>query len=131
MQRTQEARLKALRELEREIPEEDIPPRELIRFEIAHCGTPISTFPELRGEYAVLDVDDRYSPKAKLCSLATGRTGVMKLKKALFKAQPFARGEIIRLLSWERKPAYRFVDGKARPCSDTFDLWITGYEIVV
>ena len=113
------------------MPEEDIPPRELIRFEIEHCGTPVSTFPELRDEYAVLEVDDRYSPRVKLCSLATGRTGVMKLKKALFKTKPLEAGEILRLLSWERKPAYTYVDGKARPRHDTCDLWITGYEVVV
>ena len=114
-----------------EMPDEEIPPRELIRFEIEHCGTPMSTFPELRDEYAVLEVDDRYSPRVKLCSLATGRTGVMKLKKALFKTKPLEAGEILRLLSWERKPAYTYVDGKARPRHDTCDLWITGYEVVV
>ena len=88
------------------MPEEDIPPHDLIRFEIEHCGTPVSTFPELRDEYAVLEVDDRYSPKVKLCSLATGRTGVMKLKKALYRYQPLEPGEILKLLSWERRPAY-------------------------
>ena len=94
------------------MPEEDIPPHDLIRFEIEHCGTPLSTFPELRDEYAVLEVDDRYSPKVKLCSLATGRTGVMKLKKALYRYQPLEAGEILKLLSWERRPAYQYVDGQ-------------------
>ena len=111
--------------------EEDIPPHDLIRFEIEHCGTPVSTFPELRDEYAVLEVDDRYSPKVKLCSLATGRTGVMKLKKALYRYQPLEPGEILKLLSWERRPAYQYVDGKARVRHDTCDLWITDYELVV
>lgn len=54
----------------------------------------------------------------------------MKLKKALFNQQPFAPGSILRLLSWERKPSYRFVDGKARPNGTATDLWITGYEIL-
>ena len=89
------------------------------------------TFPELKDEYAVLEVDDRYSPKVKLCSLATGRTGVMKLKKALYRYQPLEAGEILRLLSWERRPAYQYVDGKARVRHDTSDLWITDYELVV
>ena len=40
--------------------EEDILPHDLIRFEIEHCGTPVSTFPELRDEYAVLEVDDEW-----------------------------------------------------------------------
>lgn len=113
------------------MPDETIPPHEQARFEIEHCGTPVTLLPELRNEYAVLELDDRYSPKVKLCSLATGRTGVMKLKKALFKVKPLEAGEILRLLTWERKPAYAYADGKARPRQDACDLWITGYEIVV
>ena len=131
MQKTQEARLKLLRNLEGEMPEEDIPSHDLIRFEIEHCGTPVSIFPELKDEYAVLEVDDRYSPKVRLCSLATGRTGAMKLKKALYRYQPLEAGAILKLLSWERRPAYQYIEGKARVRQDTFDLWITDYELVV
>lgn len=130
MSATQQARLKALRQLEGELPDEAVSPHEQLRFEIAHCGTPISTFAELRDEYAVLDVDDRYSPKVRLCSVATGRTGVMKLKKALFKQQPLEPGSILKLLSWERRPSYRFVDGKPRPNRGITELWITKYQLI-
>ncbi len=84
----------------------------------------------MKSEYAVLEVDERYSPKVKLCSLSTGHTGVMKLKKALFQAKPIAEGAILRLIAWDRRPAYQFIDGKARPRSDMFDLWITDYELI-
>lgn len=105
-----------------------IPPHERIRFEIEHCGTPISTFNQLKDEYAVLEVDDRYSPKVRLYNVASGRTGAMKLKKAAFKLQPLKVGSILRLLAWERKPSYRFVNGKAKPDHDRLELWITRYE---
>lgn len=88
-------------------------------------------FPALKFEYAVIDVDDRYSPKLKLCSLSTGHTGVMKLKKALFQQKPIEEGAILRLIAWNRKPAYQFLDGKAKLRSDMFDLWITDYELIV
>lgn len=130
MPATQQARLAALRGIEAAMPDESIPPHELIRFEIEHCGTPVSTFPQLKDEYAVLEVDDRYSPKLRLYSIASGRTGVMKLKKASFKAQPLEPGSILRLLAWERKPSYRFIDGKARPDHEHIELWITAYEQV-
>lgn len=110
------------------MPDESIPPHDLLRFEIEHCGTPVSIFPPLKDEYAVLEVDDRYSPKVRLYNVATGRTGVMKLKKTAFKAQPLEIGSILRLLAWERKPSYRFVNGKAKPDREHTELWITGYE---
>lgn len=130
MAATQTARLNILRRLEAELPEEEIPPHDRLRFEVEHCGAPISSFENLRNEYAVLEIDDRYSPKLRLYGIASGKTGVMKLKKALFNQQPLAPGSILRLLSWERKPSYRFVDGKAKPNGTATDLWITGYEIL-
>ena len=126
----QRRRLNTLRRIEAEIPDFPLHPHVLLRFEMEHCGTPISTFPELHDEYAVLEVDDRYSPKVRLYNIASGRTGVMKLKKALFSKQPLAPGSILKLTSWERRPSYRFVDGKAQPQSDTYDLWITSYHLL-
>ena len=125
---TQEKRLSILRKLESEIPESELPIHEQIRFEIAMCGAPFTTAPNLRSEYAVLEVDDRYSPKIRLYNIATGRTGMMKLKKAAFNAQPLVSGSILRLLAWERKPSYRYVDGKAKPDCQHMELWITHYE---
>lgn len=110
--------------------DKEIPSHEQLRFEIDHCGTPISTFADLRDEYAVLDVDERYSPKLRLCSVATGRTGMMKIKKALLKKQPLQTGSVLKLISWERKPSYRFVDGKAKPNRDAPELWITAYQVL-
>lgn len=125
---TQEKRLCILRKLESEMPESELPIHEQIRFEIAMCGAPFTTAPNLRSEYAVLEVDDRYSPKIRLYNIATGRTGVMKLKKAAFNAQPLEPGSILRLLAWERKPSYRYVDGKAKPDREHMELWTTHYE---
>ncbi len=105
-----------------------ISPHEQIRFEIEHCGTPMSTFADLKDEYAVLEVDDKYSPKVRLYSIANGRTGIMKLKKAAFNAQPLEVGSILKLLSWERKPQYQYEGGKAKPQAGTSELWITGYQ---
>ena len=125
---TQEKRLSILRKLESEMSESELPIHEQIRFEIAMCGAPFTTAPNLRSEYAVLEVDDRYSPKIRLYNIATGRTGMMKLKKAAFNAQPLESGSILRLLAWERKPSYRYVDGKAKPDRQHMELWITRYE---
>ena len=71
--------------MERELADENISAYERLRFEIEHCGTPISTFADLKNEYAVLDIDNRFSPKVRLYSIATARIGIMKIRKELFK----------------------------------------------
>lgn len=78
---TQERRLAALRLLEQEIPEEELPLTSLLRFEVEHMGTPLTVRETERAVYVVLEVDDRYSPKLRLYSVATGNVGVMKMKK--------------------------------------------------
>ena len=65
------------------------------------CGSPFSTDENSKNQYAVLDVDDRYSPKLRLYSLSTGRTGIMKVRKPLFQKQPLQIGSILFLNSWE------------------------------
>lgn len=125
---TQEKRLAILRKLESEMAEEAIPIYEQLRFEITMCGAPVSTDASRRDEYAVLEVDERYSPKLRLYSIATGRTGIMKLKKAAYNAQPLSAGDVLRLIAWERKPSYRYLGGKARPDYEHRDVWMTRYE---
>jgi len=79
---TQEKRLCALRLLEQEIPEEELSLADLRRFEAEHMGTPLTVCESERAVYVVLEVDDRYSPKLRLYSVATGNIGVMKMKKS-------------------------------------------------
>lgn len=127
---TQQKRLAALRQFAAELPEEEIPVTEQIRFEIEHYGTVLSVFPACRGQFAVLDVDDRYSPKLRLYNLATGSAGMIKVKKATFLAQPVTPGDVIRLLGWERRQAYQYEDGKPKPKQGVTELWILGYAPV-
>ena len=127
---TQEKRLSILRKLESEMSESELPIHEQIRFEIAMCGAPFTTVPNLRSEYAVLEVDDRYSPKIRLYNIATGRTGVMKLKKVRYQKQPLAAGDVIRVLNWLRRPAYSYTSGKPEPVPGRQDLWLLEYEVL-
>ena len=129
VQATQEKRLDALRELEKQLPESDVSMEEQISFEIAHYGMPLSTFDGAKSLYAVLDVDDKYSPKVRLYNLESGKTGVMKVKKADFKRNPLKAGGLFELVCWQKKPAYQFVDGKPKVKPGQYDLWLTDYEL--
>lgn len=78
---TQERHLSILRQLEQNCPEEELPLADCLRFEAEHIGTPLTVRESERAVYVVLEVDDRYSPKLRLYSVATGNVGVMKVKK--------------------------------------------------
>lgn len=127
---TQEKRLHALRQYERELPEEEIPVPRQMAFEIEHYGVPLSTFPECKGQFAVLEVDDRYSPKIRLYNVASGTVGLMKVRKPAYKKQPLAPGQVVALRKWEQKPAYQFRDGKPVPKPGVMDLWMQEYAVL-
>lgn len=125
--KTQRARLERLREIEETIPEQDVPMAEQIRFEMAHYGVPLSVYPDQRSVCAVLEVDDKYSPKIRMYAVSKGNTGIMKMRKTAFTSAPLQPGDIIRLYKWEKKPCYRFVGGKASVIPGKTELWIIDY----
>lgn len=127
IEKTRQARLENLRDLEALSEEEETSFVDQIQAEIEYGGTPISVFPERKGHFAVLDVDDRYSLKIRLYNIAKGTVGVMKVRKPTFRKQPLKPGDVIRLIEWQKKPAYHFVDGKPSVRQGVFDLWMEAY----
>lgn len=127
---TQQKRLEALRAYCASLPESEVPMAEQIAFEVEHFGTPLSTFPEKKGCFAVLEVDDRYSPKLRLYNVAKGTVGVMKVRKPVYMKAPLKEGSIINLLSWRKKLAYQYRDGKSVPKPGVFELWIDEYTVL-
>ena len=126
---TQEKRLDALRQIEHKLPECIIPIPDQMKFEVEYFGTPLTTYPDKSGCFAVLEIDDRYSPKIKMYNIAKGTVGVMKMKKSLYAKKPVDVGSVIRLIGWKRKAAYQYVDGKQTVKPGVYDLWIDDYEI--
>lgn len=128
VEKTQQKRLDALRELEETLPDEELPMEEVIPFECDYFGAPLSVYPEAKGCYAVLDVDEKYSPKLKLYSVATGDTGVMKVRKPTFAKEPVKPGDVLLMLGWSKKPAYHYADGKRAIKPGVFEIWMEGYQ---
>lgn len=126
---TQKKRLDALREIENTTPESNVPVAEQLSFEIEHYGTPLSTFPNMHAVYAVLDVDERYSPKVTLYKVASGNTGVMKILKKNFAQQPLSVGSLIKIQKWENQPAYRCIAGE-RIRTERNELWLRQYVVL-
>jgi len=129
IEKTRRNRIQELRDEEWIFEDEDIDPDERIKCEIEYCGAPVSVYPERKGDFAVLEVDEAYSPKILLYNIAMGTTGVMKIKKPAFKAYPLEKGDIITLSEWQKKPAYQFINGKPEKKAGLYDLWMTSYLI--
>ncbi len=127
---TVDRRLTALRAFEREQPESEINLLDRIRFEIEKFGTPFYRDAQAKDFYAVLEVDDKYSPRISLYSLASGNVGVMKILKQTYKRMPIKQGDVIRIVRWQKKPAYEYSDGKPKPKQGVFDLWLNEYTIL-
>ena len=98
-------------------------PLELVRYECELLGAPMTVLPEAyKGCYAVLEVDEKYSPKIRMQSLTTGNVGMMKVLKKTFAANPLKAGNLIRLDKWQQKSAY----GKP----GVMENWMDQYTIV-
>lgn len=125
---TKKKRLAELYKLEDSLGDVTIPMGEQISFEIEHFGTPVSTYPDARMTMAVLDIDDKYSPKIQLYNVAKGTVGMMKMKKDAFKKNPLAVGDVLTLKDYDKKPARKFSGGKSVINPGVFDLWILKFE---
>ena len=123
-------RINALIALEESLPDEELPLAELLSFEAMHYGAPMTVNRTARSTYVVMEVDDKYSPKIKLYSAATGRVGVMKIKKPIFSKAPLRKGDVIDLLNWVKRPAYRYVDGKSKSIPGVDESWIVAYDVL-
>ena len=98
-------------------------PLEVVHYECELLGAPMTVLPEAyKGCYAVLEVDEKYSPKIRMQSLTTGNVGMMKVLKKTFAANPLKAGNIIHLDRWQQKEAY----GKP----GVMENWMDQYTIV-
>ena len=126
---TQETRLKALRDIEDELPDEYLPADEQVQFETVHYGTPISIYPECRMQYVALEINDKYTPWIRSYSMATGKVGKFKIKKKVYSSSPITIGDVFLVQSYKKTEAARY-NGKVRtPIPGVYDIWIDQYKI--
>lgn len=128
VERSRAQRLDSLRSLEHSIPDSQTDPAAQLSFEAEYLGAPISIFPNQRRMYVVLSVNDKYSPRLHLYTAANGKTGVAKVKKALYLESPVKEGDIITVSDFTQRPAYRFVDGRREIEPGVKEIWINAYQ---
>lgn len=128
VEKSRAQRLDSLRALEHTISDSQTDPAAQLSFEAEYLGAPISIFPNQRRMYVVLSVNDKYSPRLHLYTAANGKTGVAKVKKALYLESPVKEGDIITVSDFTQRPAYRFVDGRREIEPGVKEIWINAYQ---
>lgn len=127
--KTKAKRIAGLKEFETNQQEHDLPVDEQMEFECEYFGAPISVFPEEKKRYIVLDTNTSYSPKLKVYSLSTGKVGTVKVYKKDYTKTPVEKGDIITVVTHEKKPSYTFAGGEKKIRPGVQDIWLTKYKI--
>ena len=120
---SQQKRMDELIKIEAGLQSDSDDPLDVVRYETELIGSPMTLLPNsYNGNYAVLEVDTKYSPKIRLQSLTTGNVGTMKVLKGTFVSSPLKAGQLIHMDRWRPKPAY----GKP----GVMENWMDAYHIV-
>lgn len=96
-------------------------PLDVVRYECELLGAPMSLLPkEYTGDYAVIEVDTKYSPRLRLQSLVNGNVGTMKVTKKTFANFPLKVGDLIKITRWQKREAW----GKP----GVMEFWMDAYH---
>lgn len=126
-----EARLEACRKFEKEQEDVPLPISQRLASEHDNIGLCLTSVPDLKPAlYFVREIDTKYGAKAKLYSIRTGKTGLVRIRKSDFDKHPFAPNQIVRILDGRSSPRFTFKDGQRIPIPGETEYWVSKYEIV-
>ena len=121
--------MKILANVEKRIPNEIVPIAEQVLFEVDVVGY-ISVIYDVDKRYClVTDIDTKYSPKATLYSLGSGKEVICKINKALFKEEPFKRGQLIKCGRFFEKYKQRKTENGWEQTNEK-EWWLNDYELI-
>lgn len=121
--------MKILANVEKRIPDEIVPITEQVLFEADVVGY-ISMIYDVDKRYClVTDIDTKYSPKATLYSLGSGKEVICKINKALFKEEPFKKGQLIKCGRFFEKYKQRKTENGWEQ-TNIKEWWLESYELI-
>ena len=124
-------RIEALRALEAETEDADIPIEEAARLEddlLGMCVSSDANCPPDR--YIATEIDDKYSIKVRLYSLRRSSSGWLRVRKNDWNDAALKEGDCICLDEWQRRPKYRYSGGKRAPVNGENELWMTKWHVL-
>ena len=125
------ARTQHLIQMEHDLPNEDLPIAEQLRAELEFMCICLSCDPFSESNlYFVQEIDDLYGIKIKLYNICRGKSGVAKVRKDLFRANPLTAGQIICLDKWKEQRRCMYKDGKRIELDQT-DIWAVAYHTII
>ena len=121
--------MKMLTNIETRIPNKAIPITEQALFEIDVVGY-ISMIYDVDKRYClVTDIDTKYSPVVTLYSLGSGKEVICKINKALFKEEPFKKGQLIKCGRFFEKYKQRKTENGWEQ-TNIKEWWLNDYELI-
>ena len=137
IEKTKIKRMEALEETQSRIMESEKRKPNLIEqivFEKDVLGYAVTRYPEV-GDWVflVLDVNEKYTPRATLYRLSDGEEVSYKVSKNTFyfeDSKLFYKGDIIQLLNVEEKNAWKMEDNKWVKNEEKTEDWINQFRLV-
>ena len=121
--------MKMLTNIETRIPNKAISITEQALFEIDVVGY-ISMIYDVDKRYClVADIDTKYSPVVTLYSLGSGKEVICKINKALFKEEPFKKGQLIKCGRFFEKYKQRKTENGWEQ-TNIKEWWLNDYELI-
>lgn len=120
-----------IKELCSEIKDESIPLKERLDTEKEYLGYISYVNTKLPRVAYVEAVDNRYSPRVRICSLSKGKTSEIRISKSVFKNNPLEIGDIIAIKEFHSSLKSRKTENGFEKIPGTTEWWVKSYAKVV
>jgi len=117
-----------LRDLCSMVPYMELPIQTRIAAEQEYLGYISLVLPEKEDMGYVMKLDCKYSPKATVYELSTGKTTTYKVKKSMYQNNPFDVGCVLKFYSEMRNKSRKDEDGNWIKLSEV-EPWISNYLV--
>lgn len=117
-------------EIEKHLPDEDIPMQQKMKSMIQYSGGIDVVYPDAdKKDCVVLSVDTKYTPTIDIQRLCDGKITTTKIEKKFYFENMIEPGDIIKLMSINKKPKWTKKDGDWCKVEGEYNINIT-YKIM-
>ena len=117
-----------LRELAGLVGERPITMMMRLSWEQQYLGYCAAIDPSRQGQWLILSIDSKYSPKLVIYGMWNGETKTVKVSKRDFQTKPLVVGDVLRL-TIEKRPKAKLVDGVWQKDFSIQEDWLKYYNI--
>ena len=118
-----------LANIENREPDKSLSLTEQILFEMETVGYLSAVYDVNKNYCLVTDINTKYSPRATLYSLGTGKEVQCKINKSIFKDKPIKKGQILKCNKFSEKFKQRKTDIGWEPTEEK-EWWLSSYELI-